>query len=127
MSDDQYVIVRGTLRFDAKRLPKEDHSGQTPTPKLTVIPAEIEGVALGPSGLREAGLYKMRLEVRCSGPWCPRPKPGDALAFLRREGQGYVLEDSACGAFLFTRPRAEDMRAVQNCLSSKPCPASGTR
>ncbi len=121
-SEDLYVVVRGTLRFDEKKLPRGDHSGQTSTPQRTVIPAEIEGVALGPSGLRKARKYKIRLIVSCAGPWCPRPEAGDALAFLRREGKRYVLEAAPCGAFLFNRPRASDMRAVQTCLDSGPCP-----
>lgn len=103
-------------------------TGQDATPKDTSLKAEIEGVALGPLGRRQAGTYKLRLKVSCSGQWCARPRPGDALAFLRRTGgKTYVLETAPCGAFLFNRPRAEDMRAIQNCLNAKPCPASDRR
>lgn len=121
-SDAPYVVVRGTLRFDAARLPRGDHTGQTRTPPRTVIPAEIEGVALGPSNLRVAKAYKLRLVVQCAGPWCARPKAGDTLAFIRRDGASYVLEATACGAFLFSKPSAEETRAVQTCLNSGPCP-----
>lgn len=126
-SDAPYVIVRGTLRFDAGAVPAGDHSGQTPTPARTVIPAEIEGVALGPRGQRVAKRYELKLEVYCSGPWCARAEPGDALVFLRRDGRQYVLEDRPCGAFLFRRPSAEDVQSVQRCLDGGACPASRER
>lgn len=122
-SDAAYVVVRGTLRFDANDVPRSHQSAQ----ERKAIAAQIEGVALGPNGQRAVRRYEVQLEVRCSGPWCAEPRPGDALAFLRREGKHYVLEDAPCGAFLFNRPRAEDMRAVQACLDGKPCPASGLR
>lgn len=122
-----YVIVRGTLTFDTSRLPAEDHTGQTPTPDRTQIPAQIVGVALGSGGRRIPRAYKTTLEVYCSGPWCARPAPGDALVFLRRDDADYVLEDRPCGAFLFSRPAAEDMRALQRCLDGGDCPASRGR
>ena len=121
------MIVRGTLRFDKRKLPRGDHTGQTKTPLRTVIPAEIEGVAMGPSGLREARAYKLELVVHCAGPWCARPKTGDTLAFIRRQGSEYVLEATACGAYLFHKPNAEQTRAVQRCLNAKPCPPSAGR
>lgn len=120
-SDAAYVVVRGTLRFDAEALPK---SHQEETPERTIVKAEIEGVALGPGGRREARVYEVRLEVYCSGQWCARPRTGDALAFLRKAGRRYILVDEPCGAFLFNRPRPEDMSAIQACLDGRPCPAS---
>lgn len=123
-ADAAYVVVRGTLRFDESRLPR---SHQASTPERRVLKGEIEGVAMGPMGQRVARSYDIQLEVSCAGPWCAEPRMGDTLAFLRKDGARYVLEDSPCGAFLFNRPRAEDVRAVQACLDAKPCRASPGR
>jgi hypothetical protein len=120
--------VRGTLRFDASKLPNPDRTASVPPgPGPTVLDARIEGVALGPNGRREARSYDLRLSVSCAGPWCARPRPGDALAFLRRDGNTYWLETNPCGGFLFNRPDHKTMRAIQNCLNAKPCPASKRR
>ena len=118
-SNAAYVVVRGTLRFDESKLPK---SHQNPR-ETSVLTGRIEGVALGPMGQRVARSYDVQLELSCAGPWCAEPNQGDTLAFLRKDGARYVLEDAPCGAFLFNRPQPEDIRAVQACLDAKPCPS----
>ena len=126
-ADETYVIVRGTLRFDPGELPEVDLADQAATPALTVIRAEMSGVNVGQKGRRVPFTKPVRLEVRCFGPWCSQPQPGDTLAFLLRKGQRYTLATDPCGGFLFGRPTAAQMRAVQQCLDGRLCPESEGR
>ncbi len=123
-SQDTYFIVRGKLSFKEDDLPKVDWNRQDDVPPITNINAHISGVHLGRLGKRGAFSENITLGVRCFGPWCASAQNGDVVAFVRKGGNGYVLETDPCGGFLFTSPTSEQMRALQNCLDGKTCEAS---
>jgi hypothetical protein len=121
-AEEGYVPVLGTLTFFAKMLPKVDWDHQQNVPAKTLLPARFEGQALNVRGVDQPFATDVVLEVQCSGPWCPAPKPGDVLAFLRKTEHSYVLETNACGGYLFGAPSQEQIEQVRQCLSGRACP-----
>ncbi|WP_052249381.1 hypothetical protein [Tateyamaria sp. ANG-S1] len=126
-AEEGYVPVLGTLEFDADLVPEMDLSGQTPTAAVTLIPATFKGDALTVRGVDPAFETEVVLEVQCAGPWCPQPKPGEMLGFLRQTSHSYVLHTNACGGFLFGRPSAEQVAQLRDCLAGRDCVPLGQR
>ncbi|WP_223421048.1 hypothetical protein [Tateyamaria pelophila] len=127
-SADAYVPVLGTLEFDASAVPQVDWDKQGDVPALTEIPAVLKGDALTPRGTTRPLETSVTFEVKCSGPWCPSPKPGRVLAFLRETGEaGFGVSIGACGGFLFGNPKPEQVNAVKDCLTGRACPPSARR
>ncbi|MEP2891570.1 hypothetical protein [Tateyamaria sp.] len=118
---EAYLPVHGTLDFDLNRLPQTDWENQQATPNKTLIPATFQGTALRARGKPVPVEINLTLEVRCAGPWCPSPKPGDTLGFLRETAEGYVLSTNACGGFLFGQPTKAQVATMQNCLAGRHC------
>lgn len=116
-----YVVVEGDLAFDPDRLPRAD--ANVNAPPLTRIPASITGQMIGPNGQSRTFSEKVLLEVRCFGPWCPAPRTGDTLAFLKKKGRRYILETDACGGFLF-RLGDDMIQIVRDCLDGRACEPS---
>lgn len=127
-SADGYVPVLGTLQFDAAAVPKVDWDKQGDVPALTRIPAVFKGHALTQRGIDLSLETDVTLEVKCSGPWCPSPKPGPVLAFLRKTGEkSYAVSTNACGGFLFGKPAPEQIGAVKDCLAGRECHPTARR
>lgn len=120
-AEDGYVPVLGRLSFDPELLPVVDLGNQQDTPPQTLIPAKFKGDALGPRGVPVPFETDVVLEVRCFGPWCPSPQPGDILGFLRKTSPSYVLETNACGGFLFGQPTKAQIGEVKDCLAGRRC------
>lgn len=116
-----YLPVRGTLHFDRRLLPKTDWDNQQATPAITRIPATFKGAALRARGAPVPIETQLTLEVRCLGPWCAAPQPGDSLGFLRETAKGYVLSTNACGGFLFGKPTKAQVKELQACLAGQRC------
>lgn len=122
-AQESYVPVYGVLQFDTDALPKMDVTGQTNVPPVTLIPARFVGHALNARGVDQPFETDVVLEVRCSGPWCPQPRPGKMLGFLRKTSHSYVLHTNACGGFLFGRPTSKQVTELRDCLAGRPCTA----
>ncbi len=120
-SPDPYVVVEGELSFDTSKLPKTDWTKQDQTPPRTKIKARLKGYSLAQDGFTEPFRANLTLIVACAGPWCPRPQPGLALAFLKRTDVGYELLQGACGGFLFSDPDFQMIRTVETCFAGGDC------
>ena len=121
-SGEAFVPVLGTMQYDAGAVPQVDWDKQGDVPSLTRIPAVFSGHALTQRGIDLALTTDVILEVKCSGPWCPSPKPGPVLAFLRKKGEtSYAVSTNACGGFLFGAPTPEQISAVKDCLAGRGC------
>ncbi|AXI49032.1 hypothetical protein C1J03_21235 [Sulfitobacter sp. SK012] len=121
ISDAEYIVVRGTLRFDHKLLPKTDWEHQQDTPPMTRIPVTLQGLSLSRAGFDVPFDRKVTLEVACLGPWCASANNGDVLAFVARGLSGYVLETNPCGGFLFGNPSPAMLKKVSACFQGKDC------
>jgi len=119
-----YVPVLGTLDFDPDLLPEVDWSRQGDVPPVTLIPARFEGDALTVRGVAQPFATDVVLEVQCFGPWCPQPRPGKMLGFLRKTSHSYVLHTDACGGYLFGQPTQEQIEQVRDCLAGRRCEAN---
>lgn len=119
-AEEGYVVVLGQLDFDAGALPEVNLDRQDETPPLTRIPAQFEGAALVRGAANVPFAVPVVLEVACFGPWCPQPRPGEVLAFLRKDGEAFVLDDNPCGGFLFTAEEGLVAQARQ-CLAGGEC------
>lgn len=116
-----YVLVRGTLRYDPADWPSGKGSYNENAPAFSALPGRITGVSIGKQGRRVVFERDVTLEVQCFGPWCPGPSSGDVLAFVRREGTRHAIATDPCGGFLFGRPTERQMRAVLDCLDGRAC------
>ena len=126
-AEDGYVPVLGQIDFDPDLLPEVDWNNQQDVPPTTLIPATFRGDALSVRGVAQPFETDVVLEVQCFGPWCPQPRPGRALAFLRQTSHSYVLSTTACGGFLFDQPTASQIKEVEECLAGRACRAYATR
>jgi len=120
-ADEVYVPVLGMLDFDADLVPQVDWENQQDVPEVTLIPATFTGDVMGPRGFTSAFDIDVVLEVQCFGPWCPSPRPGRTLGFLREASDSYVLHTNACGGFLFGGPSDQQITDVQQCLDGRAC------
>ena len=120
-AEEIYVPVLGTLDFDVDLVPQVDWENQQAVPGTTLIPATFTGDVMGPRGVPAPFETDIVLEVKCAGPWCPSPRPGRALGFLRETSHSYVLATNACGGFLFGEPSDAQITAVQDCLAGRDC------
>ncbi|MEL6450418.1 MAG: hypothetical protein AAFQ19_04105 [Pseudomonadota bacterium] len=116
-----YVAVLGRITFDPRQVPRAERDWSRDFPPTTLIPATFDGMALGPRGVDQPFSADVVLEVTCSGPWCPDPQPGEMLGFLRKTSHSYVLETTACGQYMFGRPRTEQVQQLRDCLAGRRC------
>ena len=122
-----YIVVFGDLTFNPALLPQVDPERQGETPPLTQIPASFAGQAVVARGADVSFSANITLEVQCFGPWCAQPVPGKVLAFVRQDGDGYVVQDNPCGGHLFMDPRRDQIRQVRQCMRGQACLPLGTR
>ena len=120
-SEDTYVVVHGRLTLDETALPKGMTVDRDPPP-LTVVRAKLQGFSLTRQGFTLPFEQAVSLEVSCLGPWCGSAKNGeDALAFLRKDAEGYVLAVEPCGGALFETPKLEQLDQAKKCLRTGAC------
>ncbi|MEH6739216.1 MAG: hypothetical protein V7695_11820 [Sulfitobacter sp.] len=120
--DAHFVIVRGSLDFDAGELPKGGVENQSRTVPLTQIKATLSGRALSQKGFSTPFNKSVTLEVACYGPWCARPQIGhDVLAFVELTQDGGVIATNPCGGYLFNSPVPKMISAVKSCFAGKTC------
>lgn len=117
---ESYLVVKGTITFDERKLPKPNMRTQT-APKRTVIKARFNGHSLNTAGF--ATLFEKPVDyvVRCAVIWCGGGQSGEEIvAFIERTATGYALEMGPCGgrAFPATRDNVSDAIA---CIQSGAC------
>ena len=123
---EDYVIVRGSLKFDARALPKVDYRHQRETPPMTRIDAVLRGQTLTSAGFSLPFDRRVTLEVACYGPWCAKPLSGsDVLAFVQHGKDGLMVAADPCGGFLFDTPKPAVIRKVKACFAGKTCVPKG--
>jgi hypothetical protein len=118
----EWVIVSGTLQFDASQLPKTDLNNQPLTPPSTDVPARIIGKMLSGGGFDSPVDAQIILRARCFGPWCAQPSSDTPyLAFLKKEGARYIAQADPCGSFLHPNPSKAQERQIVRCFKGKRC------
>ena len=120
-SEDTFVVVAGTLRFDEERLPDPDLD-QMEKPPQTDIPARLSGRSLGPEGFERPFDRAITLRILCFGPWCGgAATKTDYLTFLKRDGQGYVMTIDPCGWGSYPDPSPDVLERVHRCFTGGAC------
>ncbi|WP_293451376.1 hypothetical protein [Planktotalea sp.] len=114
--------MKGTLTFDANKLPKpinDDMAG----PDLTKIKGKITGKSLSRSGFKSTFSTDLTLEIKCFGPWCARAKSNsEVLVFLKQTQQGYTLTVQPCGSHILYQPTRADLNTAKRCYLANNCP-----
>lgn len=127
-SQSDYIVVHGRLDFDAANLPATDWDRQDLTPPETLFAGRLSGRSLTRAGFTAPFESTIAINVQCFGPWCSSLAAGaDYLAFLKREGGGYLLETNPCGGFAFGAPSREMLDAVVSCFQGGRCEPSMDR
>ena len=118
---ESYVAVHGRLTLDTQKMPR-DGSTQYQPPKMTKVPATLNGFSLDSAGFHLPFEHDITLEVACFGPWCGSVANGaDVLAFVRREGGRYALAINPCGGHVFTPVKSAQLLKVQQCFNGGTC------
>jgi len=121
-SESQFVVVRGKLNFDVRKLPKVNYNNQGATPELTLIKAKLTGMSLSKTGFNAPFSKPVTLAVSCYGPWCVTVQQGtEVLAFVELGAKGNVVSTNPCGGYLFGTPTPRMIRSVTGCFSGKSC------
>lgn len=121
-SDDAYVVVHGTLRFDESKLPKVDWDRQEDVKPDNFLTGRIDGQSLTRAGFTAQFVRDIDINVQCYGPWCSGLTGGaEYLVYLKKVGDGYLLEANPCGGMAFQDPGAATLSKVTACLQGKRC------
>lgn len=123
-SPHSYIVVRGTLSFDAGQLPETRDVNGMPGKKAqtTELPARINGRFLSQQGFVETFDRQIILRAICLGPWCAEPSSGvEYLAFLRNTPKGYMLEMNPCGGMAFAKPTNAILNQAVSCIRGQAC------
>lgn len=118
----RFIIVKGTLDFDEKGLPRVDYDNQAAAPPMTRITATLEGQSLSQAGFKTPYAREVALQVACFGPWCGSAQSGEeVLAFVELADGRDIVESDPCGGYLFTAPTAKMLKAVKRCFAGGAC------
>jgi hypothetical protein len=121
-SEAKFLVVRGRLEFDARKLPKTNRKDQRATPEQTRIAARLKGTSLSAKGFSTPYNQDVTLSVACFGPWCASAQRGtEVLAFVELGAQGNVISINPCGGYLFGTPTPKMIRAVKTCFAGGAC------
>lgn len=124
-AEERFVVVRGKLAFNTRKLPKVDYDDQAATPNMTRIKATLQGKSLGLGGFETPYHKPVTLAVACYGPWCASAQRGvEVLAFVELNPNGDVVATNPCGGYLFHNPTPKILRAVEQCMQGGPCKPS---
>lgn len=121
-SDKLYMIVRGTLLFDERELPRVDWQNQQDTPAMTRIDGYIEGLQLSPRGFIRPFQSGVTLEVACMGPWCADLISGvEYIAFVENRDGEMVISTNPCGGNAFGNPTEQMAEDLTRCMRGGAC------
>ncbi len=121
--DRSWIVVDGEMRFDEDLLPKTDLGAQAPRDAVE-IPARIAGQGLSKEGFTIPFDRDITLRATCAGPWCASPASDTRyLAFLLKEGDGYVALASPCpGTTCTPIPRPRRSTRCRSACRAAPAP-----
>jgi hypothetical protein len=118
----RFVIVRGRLEFDVRKLPRVNYMNQRATPDLTLVAAKLTGASLSDAGFITPYSKPVTLAVSCYGPWCASVQQGsEVLAFVALGTGGNMIATNPCGGYLFGTPTPKMIRTVKSCFAGKTC------
>lgn len=121
-SDALVLIADGTLVFDVRSVPRYDPDQQIPPPPTTDIKAFLNGRSLSHRGFHPGLRVPVTLRVRCLGPWCATPLSGMRyLAFLKREGEDYIITAGPCPGQLYPDPAPDLLETARRCMANGAC------
>lgn len=119
-SEEAYVVVEGsiTLTSDVIDYGKATHGGKLGA-RTTAF---VEGTSLTMDGFVAPFSSDIAIWTSCVSEWCGAvPQEGDALMFLRRDRNIYVLEPTACPFAIFEEPTGEDLQRITRCFAEDGC------
>lgn len=117
----EYLIVHGRLTLDQRKLPSDGTTHSNP-PKMTMVPATLNGLSLNKSGFHVPFDQNITLEVACFGPWCGSVANGaDVLAFVRRDNGHYALGINPCGGHVFAPAKPAQLKQAKQCFTGGVC------
>lgn len=116
-----YVLARGRLTPLAGEQPPAAPADPNEGRPYS-LRTEFAGVLATRDGFDVDATLPVRVEVDCAGPWCGGMPEGEALMFLERRGEGYVLEAGPCPWFAFEADDASVSQAL-SCLRGDDCGA----
>ena len=115
-SDDDYLVLRGTLDFDPTLLPQTDPTGMVEHPAPPPVPAIATGHLLTPDGFTRPVVEPVVIRSECAGPWCGQvPALETVVVFLRQTDSGLELVNSACNTWVFPDPDSAEAARVLAC------------
>ncbi|MDA7423792.1 hypothetical protein [Thalassococcus lentus] len=127
-SEDIWVVVEGTVRFDEKKLPKVNMKRQDKTPPHTDIPARFKGKSLSDTGFDRRFETPITLRIQCFGPWCGGASSGaNYLTFLKKEKGSYVMMADPCGGMTYPGGSDDLRKKVLSCFQGKACDSEPLR
>lgn len=103
---ETYVIVQGMLTMQN---PNRSRVGR------------LEGHMATRDGFTRPFSARVRLRHTCLGPWCGSVSPGAVLAFVQRNGDGYLIQEGPCSGNVFYSPTEQQIRQVIRCLRGGAC------
>ena len=115
---EPWIVVEGMLTFGPLQKPAPGKSGGA---KVAETPGHITGAFLTRNGFTGRFNRDITLRVSCVGPWCGTITPGRHLAFLKQEGDRYVMLVEACPSKIYENPDPATLDAIERCMSGK-CP-----
>lgn len=119
---ETYVVVHGTLTFDASRLPVTDWENQDATPPETLIPARLSGASLTREGFVTPFDRAITLNAICFGPWCVSIESGaDVMAFVEYRDGAYVFALGPCYFTGFFAPDEAMLNTATACMRAEAC------
>lgn len=120
-SDEEFVLVHGTLSFESETPPGS--ALPESEPKTVQLPARLNGQALSSSGFDAEFSQDVTLELACFGSWCGSAEDGqEYLAFLSRDGSDHLMVVDPCYTWVFPDPTHDQLEQVISCAQGT-CPS----
>lgn len=114
-ADEVYVVVKGAFTPLGPPVPVGNEGASRMAARLT-------GEALGPDGFTVPFDAEVTVDTICYGPWCGSEMPaGEILAYVESTSSGAVIENNACGGFVFYDPHRTDLARVEACHFGGSC------
>ncbi|WP_158269979.1 hypothetical protein [Litoreibacter ponti] len=117
-ADQTFFIVNGQFAFDTAGIP-DPFKGP---PQEVAVDATFRGKLLTSEGFTEDVQAPVTINLDCAGPWCARMSPNtDYMAFVLRTDTGLIFNVDPCYSFAFPNPKADAIKAVEQCAAGGEC------